>query len=332
MTTRRSLLLAFAAFLTAGTGSMPVALAQSGAYPTKPIRWVVPYPAGSPVDVSARRIGAAFSSAVGQPVVIENKPGAYGSIGAGEVARAAPDGYTMMFTIQDPVVAATATVKSLPYDPTRDFKFLTMMTLSGAVVVIDARYGVSSVRELVALAKKSDPPLAYGSWGPGSLPAVIVETMAKQAGITLRDIHYRGSPPAMQDMLGGQIAFTVTAPHIAAPLIAAGKIRAVAVVGTKRALVLPNTETFVEAGYDNFVMRNLVWSALIAPAGLPDAIAERTVEVVRGVLREPAVNKFLTDSGYEILGNSPAEFERAFRAEYAVIPKLIREELKVVAQ
>jgi tripartite-type tricarboxylate transporter receptor subunit TctC len=328
----RSRLLALAALWLAGAAAAPFALAQSGAYPTKPIRWVVPYPAGSPVDVSARRIGDAMSARLGQPIVIENKPGAYGTIGAGDVARAAPDGYTLMYTIQDPVIAATATVKSLPYDPARDFKYLTMLTLSGAVVVINAKYGVSSVRELVELAKKSDPPLAYGSWGPGSLPAVIIETFARQAGVTFRDIHYRGSPPAMQDTLGGQIAFTLSAPPIAAPLIAAGKMKAVAVVGTRRSPALPDTETFVEAGYDNFVMRNLVWSALIGPAGLPPAIVARTVETAQSVLREPAIVKFLTDGGYEIVGSSPAEFERVFRAESAVIPKVIREDLKVVAQ
>ena len=308
------------------------ALAQSATYPTKPIRWVVPYPAGSPVDVSARRFGESFAARLGQSIIVENKPGAYGSIGAADVARAAPDGYTMMMTIQDPLIAAAATVKGLPYDPVRDFKRISILTVSAAVVVINAKHGVASPRELIELAKKSDPPLAYGSWGPGSTPALVMESIAKAAGVTFREIQYRGSPPAMQDMLGGQIAFTLTAPNVAAPLVTAGKIKAVGVLGTKRVPALPTTETFVEAGYDNYMTRYLIWIALVGPAGLPEPIIDRTLSVARAALAEPGIKSYLAESGYEVLVNTPDEFEKMFQTEYALIPKMIRDELKVQAQ
>ncbi len=329
---RRAILVALAA-LTAGTAAyVPAASAQSGAWPTRAIRWVVPYPAGSPVDVSTRRIADSVSARLGQTVVLENRPGAYGSIGAAEVARAAPDGYTMLATIQDPLIAATATVKSLPYDPTKDFKFLVPLTLSGPVVVIHPKYPVNNVRELAEYAKTAKQPMSYGSWGPGSIPAVLMETFAKMAGVQFQEIQYRGSPPAMQDLMGDQIAFTLTAAHIAAPLAAAGKMKVIGIFGPKRAPKLPNVPTFVESGYDNLVMRSMVWTGLLAPAALPASIADRTVEATRAALNEPAVRNYLIDSAYEIPSMSPAEFEKMFRDELAVVPKIIRDDLKVLPQ
>ena len=298
-----------------------MALAQAP-YPSKPIRWVIPSPAGSPVDSIGRKLGQSVAKRLGEPVVVDNKPGAVGTIGAAEVARAAPDGYTFMFCVGDPLIGALAVLKSLPYDPRSDFSFISKVAANGPMLMANPSVKANNLPELIAQLKASGEPLSYGSWGPGTLPTQVMETMAKQAGVKLLEVPYRGSPPALQDVLGNQIAMTFVSPLVGAPLIAQGKLKPLAVV-SHRSTVLPNVGTFAEAGFTSYVFNNEIWVGLLGPAKMEPAIRDKMAEAVRASLQESDMKDFLTNAGFAVIGNSPAEFEKEYRTEVEIIPKLI---------
>lgn len=323
--------------LITATAAVPLSLLATGqagwaqaAYPSKTVRIVVPSPAGSPIDAVARKLGDSLSRRMGVPFIIDNKAGAAGSIGAAEVARAAPDGYTYLFSVNDPLVGVLATMVGLPYDPSRDFSFITKVGASGPALVVHPSVKANTLAELVADIK-AGARHAYGSWGPGSLPMQVMESFAQQAGVKITEVPYRGGPPALQDLLAGQIQSTFLAPHLAPPLIADGKIKAIAVAGKNRSTLLPNTQTFAEAGFAGFIFTNEIWVGLTAPAKLNKAIQDQMAGAVRASLREPELTKFLTDIGFAIVANSPEEFAKEHQAEVAVVPALIKK-LGVVAQ
>ena len=319
MLTRRHLLTAAGALpLLMGLG----VLAQAK-YPAKPIRIVVPSPAGSPIDAVARKLGDSLSRRLAVTVLVDNKPGAAGSIGAAEVARAAADGYTLLFTVNDPLVGVLATMASLPYDPLKDFSFITKVAVSGPVLAAHPSVKANNLSELVAEIK-AGARHNYGSWGPGSLPMQVMESFAQQAGIKITEVSYRGGPPALQDLLAGQIQSTFLAPHLAPPLIADGKIKVIALVGKKRSTLLPNTQTFAEAGFNSFIFTNEIWVGLTAPAKLDRSIQDQLANAVRASLQEPELHKFLIDIGFAIVAKTPDEFAKEHQAEVAVVPGLIR--------
>ncbi|MDM0033443.1 tripartite tricarboxylate transporter substrate binding protein [Variovorax sp. J22P271] len=303
---------------------LPPSFAQTP-YPAKPMRWLVPSPAGSPIDAIARKLAEILVPRLGQPIVIDNKPGAVGSIAAAEVARASADGYTLLFTTADALIGALAVLKSLPYDPRKDFAFISKVASNGPVLVAHPSVKASNLPELIAGIKGGTVPDAYGSWGPGTLPAQVMESMARQAKVKLTEVPYRGSPPALQDLLGNQIGLTFTGPNVAAPLIADGKIKALAVVGPKRSPLLPDVQTFSEAGFKGFVFTNEIWAGLLAPAMVPSAVRDQLAQAVQAAVREPALQKYLAEAGFAALGNTPAEFAQQYAAEVAVVPPLIRE-------
>lgn len=294
-------------------------------YPSKPIRWVVPTPAGAPQDSIARRLAETVSRVLGVPVIIDNKPGGSGTIGAAEVARAAPDGYTFMFSVADPLIGALAVLKSLPYDPRRDFTFVTKVANSGPILVANPSIKASNLPELIAELKAGNNKMSYGSWGPGTMPTQVLEAMAQQAGVGLTEVAYKGAPPALQDLLGGHVALTFVAPHLVVPLAAERKVKPLAVVSARRSALLPNVPTFAEAGFNGFVFTNEIWVGLTAPAKMDVAIRDRMTQAVQMALREPVMSKFLSDTGFLVVGNLPAEFEKEYRAEVDVVPRLMRE-------
>ncbi|MES2412174.1 MAG: tripartite tricarboxylate transporter substrate binding protein [Pseudomonadota bacterium] len=307
------------------------ACAQAGSdYPNRPIRWIVPSPAGAPVDALARKVAEGVGIKLGVPIIVENKPGANGSIGAAEVARAAPDGYTLMFSIPDPLIAAMVTVKGIAYDATKDFKLIAKVTNNPPLLVVGASEPSRNLKELVAATQKQGGNLPYGSWGPGSAPQVIVESLAREAGVRFREIPYRGSPPAMQDMMGGQIAVTITAPMVAKPLIAAGRIRGIAIAGTKRSPLLPDVPTFAESGFSSPIFMNGIWTGLTGPAALPQPVADKLLSAVQSAMREPRMIQGMTDYGAEISVKNSEDFTKELRTEYSAVTKLLKDELKVV--
>lgn len=324
--TRRPSSLALAAALALGGAA---AVAQT-AYPSRPVKWVIPSPAGSPIDAVGRKLGELASARIGAPVVIDNKPGGAGTIGAGEVARAKPDGYTLLLSVGDPLISAVATMK-IPYKPERDFKLISKIAASGPVLIASKAVKANTLTELVRDAKASAEPLTYGSYGPGSYPQLIMETMGKQASIKFTEVPYKGSPPALTDLMGGTLALSFTSTNIAAPLIADGKVKAIAVIGDQRSPLLPQVQTFAEAGYKSFVFHNKVWVGLAGPAALPDEVLQKLSAAVQQSVRDPAFGQYLQNIGFDAVGNSPSEFLSEYREEFSVVPKLIKE-LGVVVQ
>lgn len=299
--------------------------AQPAKYPNRPIRWVLPSPAGSPLDAVARKLAETMAPGLGVPVIVENKPGGAATIGAAEVARSAPDGYTFMFSVADPLIGALAAVKAMPYDPRRDFSFISKVATSGPVLVVNPSVKANTLAELLAELKATKAKLSYGSWGPGSMPSQVIESMAQQAGVVLNEVPYKGAPPALQDLLGNHVAMTMIAPHLAAPLAAERKLKILAVVSPRRSALLPNVPTFAESGFNSFVFTNEIWVGLTGPAKIDDAVRDRMVQAVQAALRDVAFSKFMGDIGFAIVGNSPAEFEKEYRAEVDIVPRLMRE-------
>lgn len=299
--------------------------AQGSEYPNKPIRFVVPFPAGSPLDTIGRKLGEAVAKKLGVAVVIDNKTGAGGTIGSADVARAPPDGYNFLVTIGDALISSTVTMKSLPYDSEKDFDFISKIIEGVSCLIMNPGLKPNTLAELVEDAKRPGADWTYGAFGPGSFPHLLMEALNKKAGVKLRAVQYRGSPPALQDLLANQIAITFTAPNVAAPMVAAGKVKAIALTGEKRSPLMPNVPTFTEAGFTDFVFRNVIWVGLLGPAKLPAPIKARIASAAQSSLREPELRDSLTALGFDVIGNSPEEFERQFRNEYKVITALMRE-------
>lgn len=329
---RRSVL-AFIVVGVVGSISGP-AMAQGvpANFPNKPIRLVVGYAPGSPVDNFARRLATVWAEKLNGVIVVENRPGAAGTLGAAEVARAAGDGYTLLMTVPDPMVGATALVKSLPYDPGKDFRFISKVTNSGSLLAINASYKINNLKELIVEAKARQGAMTYGSFGPGSSPNLNLETFAKETGVKFTEVRYRGSPQAVQDVVGGQVAMTMTGTMVFAPMIAAGKLVPLAITGQRRNPMLPHVPTFKELGFDHFILGMSTWTGIVAPASLPAPLAERLSETLRAAVRSPEVEKFLTGAGAEVVASTPAEFERQYREELAVVPRVMRDDLKLMPE
>ena len=325
MKSRRNMVAATGTLLLALALGSTSALAQSR-YPNKTIRWVVPSPPGSPIDAIARKLGEAVGKDLGQVIVIDNKAGAVGTIGAGDVARAPADGYTFLFCVSDPLIAALAVLKSLPYDPRKDFVFISKAAVgAGPVLVANPRVKANTLTEFVAGIKSGGVAPSYGSWGPGTIPMQIMESLARQAGGKVLEVPYRGSPPALQDTLAGLVDMTFLAPFVAAPLVAEGKLKALGVIGAQRISQFPKVQTFKEAGFASFVFTNPIWVGLVGPAGMPVDVQQRMADAVHAGVHSVEVRKFLGEIGFDPIGNTPTEFEREYRTEVEIIPKLIRD-------
>jgi tripartite-type tricarboxylate transporter receptor subunit TctC len=307
----------------ASAWTLQVACAQGEAYPSRPITWIVPYAPGAPADITMRKVADAMAGQLGGTIVIQNRAGGGGTIGAGAVAKSKPDGYTILATIADPLVAQAGLQKNLPYDPAKDFVYITKLTSSGAAMIGMSSLPANNAAELVDLAKKTPNGLAYGTFGAGSFPHIIMEALAKRSGAKFTPVHYRGSPQAIQEMIGGQIAVTFGA-GAATQLINDGKVKMIVQLGETRGLNR-NVPTFAESGFDDLVFRTPLWMGLAAPAGTPKDIVDRTYKAARAALQKPDIKEFLTNLSFEAVGNSPEEFHREWKAEYDIIPKLIRE-------
>jgi tripartite-type tricarboxylate transporter receptor subunit TctC len=319
-----SLTARFASCLIAVAASgLPSAHAQQASFPTKAIRMVIPFPAGGPTDALGRRIAQSLSDTIGQPVVVDNKPGASGTIGSAEVARAPADGYTLLFANSDVFINVTGVVKKMPYDPLRDF----------APVSLLARYGVAMMARpdmptgLPALLKtiKDNPgKVSYGSWGPATYPHLIGEALGTRAGAPLVHVPYRGAAPALQDLLGGniQIAFLGTA--VAAGYAQKGQVKLVAVTGERRDPLAPDVPTFAEQGMADPLVRMSPWIAIAAPARTPEAVTRRLQQALLAALATPEVRRTLRELSMEGVGSTPEEFGVHLRKDYPMMTDLIR--------
>ena len=292
--------LRFAAAAAVAALTCAAAFAQ-GAFPNKPVRVVVGYPAGSGNDLIARAVSVRLAEIWKQPVVVENKVGASGVIGAETVARAAPDGYTLLLTGSSHLIQAAVAGKG-PYRAVEDFTPISLAGTGPLVLEVNNDVPAKTIPELVALAKAR--PLTYGSAGSGTSPHIAGEMFAKAAGIKMTHVPYKGSAPAQTDLIGGQVNMVFQVIQVALPHIRSGAVRALAVTGKSRIPDLPNVPTMTEAGLPDASLQ--IWWGFLAPAGLPPAIAKTLTDSVRQAVADPGVQQRLVGAGL-IPGSSTSE-------------------------
>jgi tripartite-type tricarboxylate transporter receptor subunit TctC len=286
------------------------AIAQT--WPDRPLRIVVAAPAGSSLDALARVIGDRLKDRIGQPVVVENKPAAGGTLATGEVAKAAPDGYTMVLSFNGPL-AFGPLLQKLPYDVQKDLAPVIITSSQPNVLAVNAQLPVKTVQELVAWSKANPGKLNYASVGNGSSSHLNMELLKSVSGLDAVHVPFNGSPPAVTSTVQGetQMIFAVMQPLQAQ--IQAGKLRAIAVTTAKRFPLLPDLPTIAESGYPGF--EALAWNGLLVPAGTPRPIVVRLNAEINAVLKQPDVLKKMNEAGFDLIGGSPEDFGRLIAGE-----------------
>jgi len=284
--------------------ALGAAQAYAQAFPSKPIRIVVPFPPGGSTDVIGRRIAEKFQSAMGQPALVENKPGAGGAVGAAEVARAAPDGHTLLIGVTGSNAVTYSLNPKLPYQP-KDFAPVSLVVSAPLTIVVGPSVQAKNLKELVAL----NQPLNHGTPGNGTSMHLTAEMFNLAAGTKFVHVPYKGTAGALNDLIGGQIQMMFGDFLITLPQVKAGKIRALAVTSAQRHPLLPEVPTVAESGYAGF--EALSWQGMFAPAGTPPAVLEKlNAELVKAI-SAPDMKAYFATQGFFVGGNSPAEF-RAF--------------------
>ncbi|VTU35971.1 tripartite tricarboxylate transporter substrate binding protein [Variovorax sp. PBL-E5] len=323
---RRRVLLAAAAapslMLLGGLGLPAVARAQASGFPAKPVRIVVPFSPGGPTDLMARAIGKIMTASMGQPVIIDNKPGGGGVIGLGEVAHQPADGYTMVFPS---ILAVTnpALMPSYPFDTERDFSGVTVVGFIPHALVVSPQFPAHDLAGLVSMARRQPDSLAYGSSGNGTSAHLAGAVFAKRAGIRVTHVPYRGAGPAVQDLMSGQIQFMFLDMSSALPQIRAGKLRALAVASAERFAGLPEVPTVAEQGYLGFGIHG--WYGLLVRAGTPRPVVERLYTEVKRALDSQEVRRLFQAQGIQPGGMPPAEFDQLIHSDLALWKKAIAE-------
>ena len=292
------------------------------AFPTKAIRFVVPFPAGGPLDISARAIGQKLTEAWGQPVVIDNRPGAGGNIGAEFVAKAVPDGYTILMGAVSTHAINPWLYAKMPYDPVRDFVPVSLVTQVPNVLIVHPSVPVKTVKELVALAKARPGQLNYASGSTGSAGHLAGELFNVMAGVKTVHIPYKGAPAAMIDLMAGQVSFMFDNLASALPNIRAGRVRALAVTTLARSPLLPALPTMSEAGLKGFDVST--WFGIFAPGDTPRAIADRLNAGIVAALKAPDVRERLAAMGAEPKPDTPEQFAAFVKAELAKYEKVVK--------
>jgi tripartite-type tricarboxylate transporter receptor subunit TctC len=288
-------------------------LAAAQAWPNRPIRYIVPFAAGGTTDILARVISEKLSVSLGQPVVVENKPGAGGGVGAAEVAKAPPDGYTIMGgTISTHAINATL-YSNLPYDPVKDFVAITLIARVPNMLVINNDIPAKNVAELIALMKANPGKWNFASSGNGTSQHLSGELFKGMAGVQMQHIPYKGSPPALTDVMGGQVSMTFDNITTAWTLAKAGKLKALAVTTAKRSPVSPDVPTLAESGLPGYEIGS--WQGVFGPAGMPPEIVKRLNTEIVKILNMPDVQKKLVELGAEPVANSSEEFGAFVKTE-----------------
>ena len=290
------------------------AIAQS--WPSaRPIRMVIPFPAGGATDIVGRTIAQRLSAALGQQIVIDNKPGAGGTIGADLVAKAPADGYTILMATSSTHSVGPALSQKMPYDAFRDFAPVVHVANAPSVLVVGRNFPAATVQELVALLKRSPGQYNFGSSGIGTYPHLSAEMFKWRAGgLFVVHIPYRGTGLVITDLVAGQIAFLMDSIVSAQPHIADGKVKALAVSGSRRSVSAPTVPTFAEAGIPGMEFSN--WFGVFAPAGTPADIVQRLNRELNALLRTPEVVERLQRAGAETVGGSPEQFAKIYRDEF----------------
>lgn len=322
---RRSLTLAMA---VAGVAAMhlPAQAQQSAPFPSKPIRIVASAAAGGASDFVARTVGERLSKSLGQPVVVDNKAGANGALGAAEVARAAPDGYTVLVTLGDTLINNVAMYKTLGYDPFKDFVYITQAVRSPAVISVNPEVlPAKNMADLRRLAASQRGKLTYGSWGPGGLGHLAGEQLSRTLDADMVHVPQRGEAPVMADLLSKTVSLGLTSAGLAKQHVLAGKVNALAIMGRERSPALPQVPTMREQGFDDPLFDAAVYIAFVAPARTPEPVAKKLTEEIRRILADPEVGRLMNERGLDIFNSTPAEFAASHRSEADVILKRIKD-------
>jgi len=292
----------------------PNSLVAAQEFPTRPLTLVVPLSAGGAMDIVARKIADKMSERLGQPVVVENRVGGGTVVAATSVAKAAPDGYTLMFTPSATLTTNVGVYKHLPYDPKHDFSLIALTSQVGFVLVVNPALQVHNVAELVAAAKARPGQLFYGSPGNATMPHLAGEMLKRETGAPITHVPYRGSIPALNDVVAGHTQMTFTDPAISAPLIQAGKLRPIGVSSKVRVTALPDVPPLAEAGLPNFEATS--WHMIIAPSGVPQPVADKLHATLKAILGLPEIKNAILQIGLIPLDTPDrAELSRFLDAE-----------------
>jgi tripartite-type tricarboxylate transporter receptor subunit TctC len=292
-------------------------------FPSRPIRFVVPFPPGGVTDPVARMVAEKVAQRLGQPVVVDNRPGGGGNIGASLAKQAPADGYTVFLGHAGTHAVNPHLYASLPYDPVRDFVPITLMMVTAHVLVVPADSPAHSVAELVALAKASPAGLSFASQSVGSGGHLLGEMLMVRTGVTMQHVPYKGSAPALVDVMAGRVDLFFDALVTSVPQIKAGKLNALAVASPRRARVLPQVPTMAEAGYPGIELD--FWFALFAPAGTPPAVVRKLHDAFAAALESPDVVKRFGDQGLEIVSSTPEALSALIRADSERLGHIVRE-------
>jgi tripartite-type tricarboxylate transporter receptor subunit TctC len=303
------------------------ATAAAQPYPTKPIRWIIPFAPAGGNDLIARIIGQRLTGIWGQAVIVDNRPGAGGNIAAEITARSAPDGYTaFQFNVANTIAASL--YKNLRYDPIKDFAPVTQIAASPFILVVHPGVPVKTVAELIAAAKQAPGQLTYGSSGTGGSTHLAMELFKVMTGTDFVHVPYGGAGPALIDVMGGRIQLLMAPPAVALPQVVAGKVRGLAVTGSKRVALIPDLPTIAEAGVPGY--ESSAWYGLVLPSRTPAAIVTTFNSAVVRVLRESDVEQKMVANGMQIVASSPSQFAAFIREELAKWARVVKVSKAVV--
>jgi tripartite-type tricarboxylate transporter receptor subunit TctC len=310
------------AVLIAATAFMSAVSSHAADYPARPITLVVPFPAGGSSDVQARLIAKELSARLGKPVVIDNRGGAGGTLGAGIVARAEPDGHTLLFGGFSVLVVEPVIRKDLPYSIRRDFAPISVATVSPRILVVSSRFPGGTLRDLIAAARRSPGTLTYASVGPGSTAHLYLEAFKAQAGIDVVHVPYKGEAPALVDIVGGQVTMMLTSITSALPHVRGGKLKVLAVTGQRRYGALPDAPTFRESGIAN--MDAEAWWGFLAPAKTPKEIVARLNAELANTLKSTHLMDALDKQGVMAAPSTAEAMSAMIDQDQAFIAQLVR--------
>ena len=298
-------------------------LVQAQQYPGKPVKVIIPYPPGSTPDIVGRTLSTKLQDAFDQPFVVENRSGAGGNIGAEAVAKSAPDGYTLLIGVNGPAAINKFLYKKLAYDSDKDLAPVSLLASAPQMLVLTPAVPANDFKSLITYVKENPGRLSYGSVGSGSAAHLTMELLKNDAGVFIVHIPYRGFPPAVTDLLAGNIEAMFAIVPAVLPQVKAGKLRGLAVTGLKRSPLAPDVPSVAELGFPQ--LESLAWIGLLAPAGTPSEVLGRLSAETVKAMRAPDTREILGRQGFDVVGSSPAEFAAWIRSEQAKWSKVIKE-------